>query len=628
MVGGPISIQALTWNMGNKNATKDAVNDIFGQLVNPAPTVLSISTQEELAPNGERLVDLLKKKLEADGSQYELVETYHTTMAGANNSKKTLFKALTTDDNRVSTAVLVKKPYKLENPETRIDYQAPEGAKDNNKKVNKSIITVQGKLTDSKGNPIMDISVSGGHFDANQDQKRRAHTNKFLKNSNMKTTDPKSFDQIYEEASAFKIVTGDFNERNQLFVSGTKRQAVDMMKQTNFKSYGFDVEKQPSMINGNTKLNGTYGLNGINDPDPKTQRKHVAKGGFLDRVAYTCGLKVKEGHHGFNVDDKYKATNKKGKIFYHGSDHLPVLRSFNVTPPNPNTKAITVANYIQRRVPDFKDDIDHVNVLLQNKNKLMEAFAALPIQHHDSEYSQEEYIRIYAGVGPNASLNEVITGLENKLATLKGAHTAFDHINGKVSTAALSKPPDNQFLESVFNQINKCHDLKNALQEINDLPEKKMSKEDKALFKQLAGKLVDDMYQCAGKRLNGEKVNIPVNLQLTSLLQKYSNLPVVGKFSEAKDQVTASFRVNMVAVNTEQKTPQSRRQSAEVATELLPAQSFEPEPVARSTHFEADVIKTLTNLYSSSTNSDRDQKKGRLPDSEIEPPESKKPKNK
>lgn len=628
MVGGPISIQALTWNMGNKNATKDAVNDIFGQLVKPAPTVLSISTQEELAPNGERLVDLLKKKLEADGSQYELVETYHTTMAGANNSKKTLAKALFTDQNRVSTAVLVKKPFVLQNAQTRIDYQS-NAINDENKKVNKSIITVEGKLTDGKGNPIMDISVSGGHFDANQDQKRRAHANKYLKNSGLKTTGAKSFDEIYDEASAFKIITGDFNERNQLFGLDKKIKAVDMMKQTNFKSYGFDVDKQPQMNKGGQPLKGTYGLNGINDPDPKTQRKHVTKGGFLDRVAYNCGLIVKEGNHGFDVDANHMVSNKKGKIFYHGSDHLPVLRSFQVIPPDPDAKAIIVAKHIQRRIPDFNEEIDQIKFLIQNKDRLMQALDVVPLQHHDSEYTKQQFIRIYAGVGPNVSLNEVITGLENKLATLKGAHTVFDQVNGKVSTAALSKPPDNQFLESVFNQINKCHDLKNALQEINDLPEKKMSKEDKALFKQLAGKLVDDMYQCAGKRLNGEKANIPVNLQLSILLDKYSNLPVVQRLSEAKNQVTTSLQVMDFSINTPQlpaqkaPSPPLRKQSAE----KLPSQSFEPERVKKSNHFDVDFVKTLTKLYSSGTNKRADANKRKPSDVEPAASQSKKPKN-
>lgn len=612
---GPVSIQALTWNMGNKPATQDAVNDVFGQLEG-SPTVLSISTQEELAPNGRRLVDLLKKKLEEDGSQYELVETYHTTMAGANNSKKTLAKALFTDQNRVSTAVLVKKPFVLQNAQTRIDYQS-NAINDENKKVNKSIITVEGKLTDGKGNPIMDISVSGGHFDANQDQKRRAHANKYLKNSGLKTTGAKSFDEIYDEASAFKIITGDFNERNQLFGLDKKIKAVDMMKQTNFKSYGFDVDKQPQMKKGNQLLKGTYGLNGINDPDPKTERKHVTKGGFLDRVAYSCGLKVKEKEHGFKVDSTHIKTNKKGKIFYHGSDHLPVLRAFEVTPPDPNAKAIIVANHIKRRIPNFQDEINHVDFLLKNQDRLMRALDAVPLQHHDSEYTKQQFIRIYAGVGPNASLNEVITGLKNKHDALKGAHQAFEQINGKVSTAALSKPSDNQYLETVFNQLNKCHDFKNALQEINDLPEKKMSKEDKALFKQLAGKLVDDMYQCAGKRLNGEKANIPVNLQLSTLLEKYSNLPVVKRLSEAKNQVTASLQVMDFSINTS-------KQSAE----KLPSQSFEPkQPVTKSTHFDVDFVKTLTKLYSSGTNNGRDANKRKPSDVEPAASQSKKPKN-
>lgn len=601
MTGGPVSIQALTWNMGNKAATQDAVNDVFNQLVD-SPTVLSISTQEELAPNGRRLVDLLKKKLEEDGSQYEIVEAYHTTMAGANNSKKTLAKALFTDQNRVSTAVLVKKPYVLQNAQTRIDYQSS-AIKDENKKVNKSIITVEGKLTDGNGKPIMDISVSGGHFDANQDQKRRAHANKYLKNSGMKTKGAKSFEDIYDEASAFKIITGDFNERNQLFGLDKKVKAVDMMKKTNFKSYGFDVEKQPRMMKGNQVLKGTYGLNGINDPDPKTQRKHVTKGGFLDRVAYNCGLKVKEGQHGFKVDTKHVATNKKGKIFYHGSDHLPVLRSFEVVPPDPNAKAIIVANHIKRRIPDFKEEIDKIRFLIQNKDRLMQALDAVPLQHHDSEYSKKQFIRMYAGVSEDATLSDVVKGLDNKLNALKAAHNTFEVISGKVTLAASHQPPDTQYLESVFNQINKCNDFKNALDEIEDLPEKKISKEDKMVIKQLASRLVDDMYLTATKRLSGIPADIPTNLALSSILEKYSNLPVVKRISEAKNQVTTSLQAMEFRQNSQQSlksttdVPRSYSSSRVIVSSDSP--SSKPSSVIQS-----DFIKTLTNLYRSKSGSD------------------------
>lgn len=604
MVGGPISIQALTWNMGNKPASQDAVNDVFGQLKG-SPTVLSVSTQEELAPNGKRLVDLLKEKLEADGSQYEIIEAYHTTMAGANNSKKTLFKALLTDENRVSTAVLVKKPYHLQNAQTRIDYQSNGGGKDENKKVNKSIITVLGKLTDGNNQPIMDISVSGGHFDANQDQKRRAHANKYLKNSGMKTPDAKSFDQIYEEASAFRIVTGDFNERNQLYGLDKKINAVDMMKQTNFKSYGFDIDKQPKMMKGHELLKGTYGLKGINDPDPKTQRKHVTKGGFLDRVAYTCGLKVKEGDHGFKVDATHMKANKKGKIFYHGSDHLPVLRSFEVTPPDPNTKAITVANHIKRRIPNFQDEINHVDFLLKNQDRLMTALDVVPLQHHDSEFSKRQFIRMYAGVSEGADLPEVIKGLQNKLTTLKAAHNEFDRMANRVTLASGRSPPDTKFLESVFNQINNCSDLKNALQEIDDLPEKKMSKEDKLAIKQLAGRLVDDMYLAAAKRLGGEKAAIPVSLALSAMLEKYTDLPVVKRLSDAKNQATVSLQRMELPIVAQQLPPsvppRTSHQNAASAAVPMPSRTFNPEPsISKQTaHVDHGFRQVLTTLYSS-----------------------------
>ncbi|MBN9286887.1 MAG: hypothetical protein BGO43_04970 [Gammaproteobacteria bacterium 39-13] len=556
----PITIQALTWNMGNKPASKEALNDIFSQIeASPPPTVISISTQEELAPNGKRLQDLLLAKLNEEArkkgeTEYELVVTkqpqFHTTMAGANNSARTLLRALTTNQNRVSTAILVRKPYQLKDATARIDYQVVNPKKD--KKVNKSIITISGKLTDGQGKTLMNISASGGHFDANKDQKRRAHANKFLERSNLKTSEPKSFSDIYQEASAFRIVTGDFNERNQLF--GSTPTPKDMMNQTNFAKYGFDVGEQPSMQtkHGNIRLDGTYGMfdgeKSVNDPDPKIKRKHVARGGFLDRVAYATGLKVDAVKHGFTVSNEHFKPSQKGKMLYHGSDHLPVVRTFHVTPPKPNDMAEVVGDYIKRRLPDFTDDIENLKKLLihieLNPNNLPpdklleEAIDTVPLMHYDSEYDKGVFIRMYAGVSQDASFEQVKESLHNKLAAKQAMQANIEGIKSKIDAI----PPNEKYLAAVFNQISKAHDLNNLLQEIKELPEKKMPLEDKVKFMQLAQNFVDRIYECSSALLNEKKVDIPVDLKLTTFIRKYPQIKLISDFEKMRGEMNVSLK--------------------------------------------------------------------------------------
>lgn len=539
----PITIKALTWNMGNKGPSEKAVMDVLMQIGHPPPTVLSISTQEELAPDGKRLQDKLLEKLNkgvSEDQQYVLVETkepqYHTTMAGANNSLRTLSRALFTSENRVSTAILVKQPYKLDNATARIDYQP--GKKDNDKKVNKSVITVEGTLKDGNGQTLMDIHVSGGHFDANKDIKRRHHANKFLEKSGLKTDQDKNFDEIYKEASAFRVVTGDFNERNQLF-GDKKKIAQDRMKENNFKSYGFDVEKKPIMKRGKEILPGTYGLSGTEKPDPKKTRAHVAKGGFLDKVAYSTGLEVTTtaDSHGFNVDPQF-AKERKGKMLYHGSDHLPVMRTFEVSVPTPSQKAVIVKNYVLRRLPDFKEDIAHLTTLKNAKD--IEALYAklneLPLRHYDSEYSPEQFIRMYAGVGPDAPFEDIIKALQVRLAIKEESQKNVELIQSGVNVAAQSEQ-GKPYLALVFNQLTKCHELNNALQGIKSLSTEKMPSKDKEDLLRMAGEYVDKMYQAVSGQINGKKVEFPQNHLLTMLIQKYPDNPVIQDFDKLRKAI-------------------------------------------------------------------------------------------
>lgn len=422
MIKSPsVQIAALTWNMGNKSATKAAVDDVYRQVVTDPknmPAVIALATQEELASDKNRLqVKLLKKlnegKQPGDEGYYHLIETpeaqYHETMAGANNSAKTLVRAVATSQNRVNAAVLVREPFVLENPHARIDYEAGKS------KGNKSIITLRGDL--KCGDQRIELNISGGHMDSNVDSKRRAHAEKFLENQGIIShrNQPKSFQQILNEAQRLDIVMGDFNERDYLMQN---RKTRDQCHQTTFARYGFDMGVRPHQQLGTQTLHGTYGFhfqgNDTNNeqvknlPDPRS-RANVATGGFLDRVAISSGLNVQDNRYGAQLDQK--AFQQVGKKWmYHGSDHVPVARNFSVELPKVNNQPEVICAHIKRKVPDLTQEVNDITSILpvvmssdRQRNKKLNALEVLAvdkIQYHDSKLDSKQFIRAYLGMGP------------------------------------------------------------------------------------------------------------------------------------------------------------------------------------------------------------------------------------
>ncbi len=492
---GPITIKAISWNMGNQKASKEAVEEIMGQIAQAGPllpTVLAISTQEELADDGERLQDQILQKLNAkikDPNQhYVLVKTdspqFHTTMAGANNSKATLAKALLTDRNRVSSAILVKLPYELQNAKARIDFEPGKNTHKNEKK-NKSIITIKGELYHRAAGKLMDVSISGGHLNARSDSKRRAHARKYFKNEGLSAKD-KNFNEIYKEATTFRVIMGDFNERDYLMRDGTIK---DKSAQTNFGRYGFDMNIDPQMKMGKLQLHGTYGHVFKNNDNlsegqlKATQdtrgRENVAKGGFLDRVAYICGLPVEAKYSNKPFDQSFFKLNQKGtKWFFHKSDHLPVIREFKVTPPPKDNqeKFKIVGEFIKKRLPinEIKNEIQEIEALkgARDYNALLEK--AQGLMYHDSTQTHDEFIRLYAGISQEIwndlqgndqlKYNVVINALEKNLFNKEMLYRNVQEISAKVNQAV--KARDTASLTQTHNLLTKCQNLKNAVQEL------------------------------------------------------------------------------------------------------------------------------------------------------------------
>ncbi len=574
---GPISGHAITWNMGNKAASKSVVDHFYKQLASK-PTVIAISTQEELAATGERLQDKLLAKLNEHGEEYELVETvdpqYHTTMAGANNSPVTLAKALLTSENRVSSAVLVKKPFKLEGAKAIIDYEPGK------EKGNKSIITIKGTLTTKGGRPFP-ISVSGGHLDSNSDQKRRAHANAFLEHQGMKSDKPKNYDEILLEAKTLRIMMGDFNERNYLMSDGNPK---DKTHQTNYVAYGFDMALKPMMKIGTKNIDGTYGF-GIDgkpssSPDPRN-RQHVTKGGDLDKIGIVSGLSVQSNQYGAQLDEKGFTVSEKGKGYYEGSDHLPVIRSFTVTPPKEGQELQIVAEYVKKRLPDFQKELDELNSLLDpdTKSIMILQERAKSLRFHDSTTAINRFLKSYAGVKEDATITDIIDALKAKRIQKEQMIAGVKKIEKSIITIA-SEPSEQgkETLTKIFNAITKCNELRNAMFALPNSNVKVVPQQDYNLFKQYAREFVDLAYSHALDGLHNSPSNNADNIKeisrkIDELARQYPT--AFESFNDAKDQILKQFNITLRKQITSQleSMQRSRRRSwsAELSPSSLPA---------------------------------------------------------
>lgn len=566
-----VEIAAITWNMGNKPASKAVVQEFKNQLGNPTPSVIAISTQEELAPNGKRLQDKMLKELNKGlpkDQQYVLVKTkkpqYHTTMAGANNSTKTLFKALFTDDNRVSSAILVKKPLKMENPTAEIEYEPGK------KKGNKSVITISGTLSTPNGSQIP-LSISGGHWDSNSDKKRRDHSDKFLSSQGMKTGSDKSFQDIFEEASTLRMVMGDFNERDYLMKDGKTKDKGHL---TNYQSYGYDMSSTPEQKVGNKQIHGTYGFkfkdNDVNKdqdisaPDPRS-RANVAKGGFLDKIAYATGLKVNTKSYGANLDSNHFKPNKKGKWFYHGSDHIPVIRAIEVQPSN-QSKERMVGDYLQRRLPDYTGEITDLKQLLEAKNLNELEQKVTSLQYHDSTLSAKDFLKQLAGVNQD-DFASIQKGLEDKLDLKINLQQQIQDAKTQIEQAVKNK--DQAFLERAFNQLTACNELRNSALTVMGTDPKVFTESDKAEFMKIADKLIDLSMQQVLRQING--VNNVSQQKLTQAQQEMSTFikkhPEIDSFKQTFDRAHSVTPVQ--PQTTQQSNPQQAQQMLQVSLEAL-----------------------------------------------------------
>jgi len=244
-----VTIGSITWNKGNTSASNEAVKDIVNEFSSSdeLPTVITISTQEENAKEGERLHEKMLAEINKQGKgTYKLVQTKnpssHGTFAGGgftskkkvgllsktglstyvfNPIKRSLGKTKGDEnvDNRVSLMVLVKEPYDIENADATI-------LKSKNN-ANKSIITIKGKLIKKDGNAketLMDISVSGSHLESNKEIDRTNQIEAYRESEGLTST-PKDYKTIVKISKTFREIKGDLNYRDLLMADGSTRQS-------------------------------------------------------------------------------------------------------------------------------------------------------------------------------------------------------------------------------------------------------------------------------------------------------------------------------------------------------------------------------------------------------------------
>ncbi len=548
-----VNISAITWNMGNRAASKKVIADLLPQLLptkGSRPEVIVVATQEEMAPTGARLQDLLLEELNKDlmpDQQYEIVQTkepqFHTTMAGSNQKMFTLAQSLLTSDNRVSSAILVKKPLSLDGAVAQIDYEQGK------ERGNKSVITIKGKLTFTDKSSV-DLSVSAGHWDSKSETKRREHANKFLTKNGIKSSKLKTFDQIYKDASTLNLLLGDFNERDYLMKSGT---ATDEMRHTVYPSYGYDVVLRPRQLLGDKKLHGTYGYQFedndwqaqqlTNVPDTR-KRAHVAKGGYLDRVAYSSGLSVLTKNYGVKLDKRFFKLNSDKKWCYHHSDHTPVIRNLEVEMPALNKKEIIVSAYIKRCLPDFSDDCSNFIFLLTNAEDLNQLRdRATELMPHDSTLEPVQFLKQLANVEQD-NFESILKGLEEKQAQKEKLFHLVLKLTAVIDMAGKNK--DTQLLEDIFNTMEKCNALRNASLEMMSQSVAIFSDVKKMQFMKIADELIDLFYLQELNRLaGGENFLSHKFVEVQNKMDQFiaENPFIVDKFSKLKDEYITFIHV-------------------------------------------------------------------------------------
>jgi hypothetical protein len=455
-----ISVAALTWNVGNKTAQDNIVQGFADEIKKLGfPDALVVGTQEELAKNGEELKDKLALKL----PEYHLVaQNAYTTLAGANNSTKTLGyaavqntvlpKAFGLPQNRCTLAILVKEGIALTGITKRIDY--PPGAK----KSNNAFIVIEGTIT--KNNHSLPISIASVHLNSKSDSIRRSHANYFFDNQKF-TNVSKDYKAILEEAKRFHLVMGDFNERDYLMKDNT---VADRGRLTNFTGYGYDfAEKQER--EGAVSVYGTYGYTQFHNTTPEVSkdsrgRKHNAKGGFLDRIAVTSGLSIESAgaQYGALTTDKKEFIQKNNKSFYAGSDHLPIIRYFKVISSDDQK---IVKDYVLRQLPNFEQEIKDIEYLIGDKQPGGIKARAKKLMFYDDPETPDKFLEKFSVTDhPKSGLVDNLTEKENALKKLQAE---LEELKNKVQRGS------EEFLSAVYNKITECNKSRNlSLERMDD----------------------------------------------------------------------------------------------------------------------------------------------------------------
>ena len=236
---------------------------------------------------------------------------------------------------------------------------------------------------------------------------------------------------------------------------------------TNFTAYGYDFSKKQERKNI-ISVYGTYGYTKLGDAEPVTlkdprDRKHNAKGGFLDRIVITSGLPIKSDadHYGVVITDKNE-FDPKNKLFYSGSDHLPVMRYFIVTIPGDAQDETIVKEYIKRRLPNFEKEIQDIKALIKVKDIESIKLNSRKLMFYDSKELVDDFLKRISG------LNSLSMGLHKKLE-LKSWDLEKPQSQIKDLRKKIDNSKDKNFLEAVYNKITNCNKNRNlSLEKIDD----------------------------------------------------------------------------------------------------------------------------------------------------------------
>jgi|GEM_PF-6557680 len=470
----PVSIVALTWNMGNKTAQDPLVDDLVNAVkANGVPEIIMLGTQEELAQTSEQLNNKLLAQLNKMEIRYTLIENSHKTSAGSQNALKTaaaslaqktrFSKDLNLPQNRTSLSIFVKEGYAFKTINKKIYYPSGQATSNN------SFILIEGELQKDGDQNILSISATSVHLNSFSDKARRSHANVFFQN-HFKSSE--NYADLLKEAKRFDVIMGDFNEREYLMKDSS---VIDRGYLTNFIAYGYDfsqAQEKPAHVYGTYGFTDAFGTisrflkaNPLKDP---RSRPHNAKGGFLDRITFTSGLSVESRalQYGAIIDPKRFKIGKK--ILYSQSDHLPVVRYFKVTIPKDNTTDGQIAKrYVARRLPNFALEIANLQKLTNLENPTLSRLqsTATQLMFYDIKDTEDQFLAQFSPfLSSKDSIALFINALKEKEEELQKLQQDIKQLQDTLNTSN-----DQKFLLQIYNKITNCNEGRNAsLEQIDD----------------------------------------------------------------------------------------------------------------------------------------------------------------